>query len=398
MNFSFFSLFCITALHTTIATAQISKAKLQKNAAKIEAMQDPNYTIIQQKVLLKPAYTGWKTTNEQYAKYDEQVIISPAHDKDATMQTVIEHILVKPQGKRLEVTPAEWQSVTKTILIKETCNSERPETKTYIEQVLVAPETTRDIEIPAEYKTITKAAILNDGNSGVQIPAQYRTITKIRLERASTVLAVEYPAEYQVFEIKKCKFPNSENTMATITKIEAEKIAAAAALQQVINDAPVPQQVLLKPPYTTQEPQPVQYHTTTEQILLSMEHHEGALMKTVSEQIKIKDAAKKIEIIPAVWLPVAKTIVTKPACKGRPQETKSYIEQVLVTPEKMYETEIPAEYKTFFSQIVVSDDGTGQMVPGQYQTITKLKVDSPASVRTIEYAAEYQTFEIEKCK
>jgi hypothetical protein len=390
------TLLVLLTLSSTAAIAQKSKAQPLKNAGKIAVLQDADYTIVQQKVLIKPAYTGFVLTPMQVATVTEQEMVVPAHREGAEMETVVEQVLLQPEGKRKTIDAAVWQRNIKTIVTKETCNNERPETQTYTEQVLQIPETTREIDTPAEYKTTMKRVVRIEG-TGAPVPATYKTTTRKVIKTPEIIREVQYPAEYQTFDIKKCKFPDAPSTRATIAKIAKEKSDSVAAALQAILDAPVPQKVLIKPTHNLHEPIAAQYRTTSAQMLKTMGHREGAIMKTISEQVLVKDATKKIEILPAIWLPVKKTIVTKQACNGQPQTTHTYIEQVLVTPEKIHETEIPAEYKTFFSEIVVTD-GAGAAVYGEYQTITSQRVETPAGVRIIEIPDEYQTFEVKMCR
>jgi hypothetical protein len=190
---------------------------------------------------------------------------------------------------------------------------------------------------------------------------------------------------------------SSTAATAQISKAAPNKNAGAMAAMQDLNYTTTQQKVVLKSVYTKHEIVPVQFATVTEQILVSTEHREGATTRIVTEQILVKEASKKLEIVAAMWQNTTKTIVTKEACKGKPQETKTYIEQVLTRPETVREIEVPAEYRTV-SKKITQMEGKGPVVAAEYQTVSKQVVQSPEQIREIEMPIEYQTFEIKKCK
>ena len=63
---------------------------------------------------------------------------------------------------------------------------------------MVAPPVTREETIPAQYKTVTKTVMV-EGPKTVEtdIPAQYQTVTKTVVDVAATTRKIDIPAEYK---------------------------------------------------------------------------------------------------------------------------------------------------------------------------------------------------------
>ncbi|HRK26426.1 MAG TPA: peptidoglycan-binding domain-containing protein [Chitinophagales bacterium] len=166
---------------------------------------------------------------------------------------------------------------------------------------------------------------------------------------------------------------------------------------------------------------PDQYETVTEQILLKEASSRievvPAVYETVSEQLLVKEGYKVLEIVPATFTTVDEQILVKEAGSRLdyvPPVYETVTEQVLVSPattkwvqgkadrnclnedpEKCKVwclTEVPAQYKTVTKQVLKTPATTRETpIPAEYKTITKAVVQTPASTREREVAAEYKT-------
>ncbi len=163
-----------------------------------------------------------------------------------------------------------------------------------------------------------------------------------------------------------------------------------------------------------------QYETVTEQVLLKEASSRieivPAVYQTAEEQILVKEAYKVLEIVPAQFTTVTEELLVKEASSRLqyvPPTYETVTEQILVQPAttkwtkgradanclsqnpedcKVWcLTEIPAQYKTVTRQVLKSPATTTEApIPAQYKTITKAVVQSPASTQEREVPAEYR--------
>ncbi|MGB1205125.1 MAG: peptidoglycan-binding domain-containing protein [Chitinophagales bacterium] len=165
---------------------------------------------------------------------------------------------------------------------------------------------------------------------------------------------------------------------------------------------------------------PDEYETVTEQILLKEASSRievvPAAYETVDEQILVKEGYRVLEIVPATFTSVSEEMLVKEASSRLdyvPPVYETVTEQVLISPAStkwvkgradrncLSEdpdkckvwclTEIPAQYKTVTKQVLRSPASTRETpIPAEYKTITKAVVQSPASTREREVPAEYR--------
>ena len=166
---------------------------------------------------------------------------------------------------------------------------------------------------------------------------------------------------------------------------------------------------------------PDQYETVTEQILLKEASSRievvPAVYQTVDEQILVKEGYKVLEIVPATFTSVSEELLVKEASSRLqyvPPVYETVTEQVLVQPASTKWTkgrataqclsqnpddckvwcltEVPAQYKTVTRQVLRTPATTQETpIPAEYKTITKAVVQSPANVRERDVPAEYRT-------
>jgi len=166
---------------------------------------------------------------------------------------------------------------------------------------------------------------------------------------------------------------------------------------------------------------PDQYDTVTEQILLKEASSRlevvPAVFETVTEQVLVKEAYKVLEVVPATFTTTTEELMTKEAgsrLEYVPPVFETVTEQVLVSPattkwvagradrnclsedpEKCKVwclTEVPAQYKTITKQVLKSPASSREIpIPAEFKTITKAVVQQPANVQEREIPAEYRT-------
>ncbi len=166
---------------------------------------------------------------------------------------------------------------------------------------------------------------------------------------------------------------------------------------------------------------PDEYETVTEQILVKEASKKidvvPATYKTVDEQILVKEGYKVLEVVPPTYTTVTEQVMVKEAGKRLeyvPAVYETVTEQVLVAPATTKWVrgeanancvsanpddcrvwclkEVPAEYRTVTKQVLKQAATTTSLdVPAEYKTVTKTVVQSPAKTVEKEIPAEYRS-------
>jgi hypothetical protein len=126
---------------------------------------------------------------------------------------------VKEASSRLEEVPAEYDTVTDRVLVRDAYTTWK-KGRGPIERVDNATgEIMCRVEVPAEYRTVSKRVLITPaGVREVAIPAEYQTVRRrVVVEPAKTV-KVAVPAEYQTVKVRKMTRPLGERRL----KIPAE--------------------------------------------------------------------------------------------------------------------------------------------------------------------------------
>jgi hypothetical protein len=186
--------------------------------------------------------------------------------------------------------------------------------------------------------------------------------------------------------------------------------AMAQSNQVAINldDYPIPvaetpnyhvatEKVLIRPAYQLNEIEPPTWKTVKERILVCPAYPEGSTFTTLRERVRLRDPYSTIEVVPPVWDATDKIIITQENCKNSTQETKTYTRYTLVTPALVRETNTLGEYK-FILRKTVEKRGAGKMIDAEYIEVEKQAVDMPPLHKVTTVPAEYQTFEIKRCR
>jgi hypothetical protein len=119
--------------------------------------------------------------------------------------------------------------------------------------------------------------------------------------------------------------------------------------------------------------------------------------ETVEEKVLVKPASEKIEIVPAEFETVEEKVIDQPAHVIWKQG-RGLIERVdYTTGEIMCLVEVPATYKIIKKQVVKTPATTKKVeIPGEYVTVKKQVVKTPATTRKVMVPAEYKTVKVQK--
>ncbi|MGB0838640.1 MAG: peptidoglycan-binding domain-containing protein [Chitinophagales bacterium] len=160
----------------------------------------------------------------------------------------------------------------------------------------------------------------------------------------------------------------------------------------------VTDQILLKEASSRLEVVPAVYGTSTEQVLVKEAYTvlttRPAQFSSQTEEILVKEAGSRLEYVPPVFETVTEQVLVQPATtkwtKGRanrnclsanPDDCKVWC---LV--------ETAAQYKTVTRQVLRSPATTRETpIPAQYKTVTRAVVSSPASPVERSVPAEYRS-------
>lgn len=161
----------------------------------------------------------------------------------------------------------------------------------------------------------------------------------------------------------------------------------------------VTEEVLLKEASTRIEIVPAVYEDVEEQVLVKEAYKVlnivPATFNTVTEELLVKEAASRLEYVPPTFETVTEQILVQPAAtkwiKGKADKTCLNSKNPEDCKVWCLE-EIPAQYKTVTRQVLKSPANTTEIpIPAEYKTITKAVVQSPAQTTENEIPAEYRT-------
>ena len=148
-------------------------------------------------------------------------------------ETVTEEELVRPAYEELKVLPAQFETVTETIVVGEPklvwrpgrnlsaisrtdpetgivyCLVEEPaETKTVSRRVVRVPEQIQTVNIPAQYKTVTKQVLVDPGGvDQSEIPAEFTDVTVSRLVSPAEHFTQAQPAQTSTIDTRRLSTP-----------------------------------------------------------------------------------------------------------------------------------------------------------------------------------------------
>ena len=169
---------------------QVKEKVLVREAYRRELEIPALYNTYYEKVMDKPARDVWKPGRGTVEKIDPATgeILCLVHEA-ASYRTVERKELFRAASKRYEDVPAEYATVTKTVLKK--------------------PETVQEIEVPAEYQTIKVRRLVKAPEPvKVAVAPEYATVNKqvmVKPERAewTQVLCIDNSSPAKIQEVKR---------------------------------------------------------------------------------------------------------------------------------------------------------------------------------------------------
>ena len=179
---------------------------------------------------------------------------------------------------------------------------------------------------------------------------------------------------------------------------------------------------------------PAQYETYTDRVLASEASERVEIIPAqyewAEERVIVSEGGERIEVVPATYRTVTETVVVEPArveLKTIPARYETRTERVLVresytkwvqgqgiigqtleggtvtdirgtpTGEIMCLIEVPAEYNTVETQVLVSPARTERVqIPAVTRTVTKRVIDTPATTRVVPIPPTYDTVRVRR--
>jgi len=145
-----------------------------------------------------------------------------------------------------------------------------------------------------------------------------------------------------------------------------------------------------------------------------------AQYETVEETVTVREASQRLEIVPATYEWVEETMMVKPARKtlrAVPATYETVTEEVIDTPahtvwkkgrglsEKVDNTtgeimclvEVPATYKTLSKKVLATPARVEEVeIPAEYKTVKRRVMKSGPTTRTVDIPAEFGTVRVTK--
>ena len=197
---------------------------------------EPKYTTVPQRTVVKPAGERIEVIPAQYAKAQETVIVQPAHKEYRTIpaqyETVTEKVLVRPAYVRTETIPAVYDVIEEKQLVKPAYKTWKKGTMTNIQRVdPQSGEILCLVDVPAEYKTVTRReARAPEQTKNIQVPAEYADVQKTVLKAPERVEEIDVPAVTELREVDKLVEPAKQ------VKVPVEAEYADVAVQKLVEN------------------------------------------------------------------------------------------------------------------------------------------------------------------
>ena len=160
----------------------------------------------------------------------------------------------------------------------------------------------------------------------------------------------------------------------------------------------VTEQILVKEASSKIEVVSAQYETVTERIMIKEPYNVLKVIPpsytTVTEELLVKEASSKLIPVSPVYETVSEQIQISPAItkwvKGK--ATRDCISENPEDCRVWCLKEIPAEYRTVSRKVLKSPSSVKEVeIPAEYRTIKKTVVQTPAQVQEETIPAEYKT-------
>ena len=163
----------------------------------------------------------------------------------------------------------------------------------------------------------------------------------------------------------------------------------------------VTEEVLVKEASSRIEIVPARYETVTERVLVQEESTRLEVVPAtygwVEEKVQVKPETKKMVEVAAVYGTETERVLVKPAHTAW-KTGRGPIERVdNSTGEIMCLVEVPAEYKTVTKRVLKSPARVDERtIPAEYKTVKRKVVTKPASTREVTVPAKYNDVKVRR--
>lgn len=248
--------------------------------------------------------------------------------------------------------------------------------------------------VPAKYKVSTERLLAEESSSRIEIiPAKYQTVTEQRLVSEASTRLETIPAKYKT--VTEQILVSDASTSWRIAPSSSAAVASSSLLQAAqssgVNlDGARPGQCFYEHASTPK------YKTESEQVLVreaaTRIETVPAKYQTVTERVLVEEESFRLVEVPATYETVTERILVEPA-KTVWKRGEGPITRVdSTTGEIMCLVEVPAKYTTVTKRVVKTPATTKRVaVPARYENRTVQKLVTPASERTVTIPAEYKT-------
>ena len=189
------------------------------------------YETVTERVKIRDSYADWRESDRVYAIGAEALggtilanRVSSASimclvEFPAEYQTVTKRVLVSEETTREEVIPAEYKEVTRSVEVPSDDNADpNAEFKEIEVQVVDTPEQVRVVPVPAEYKTVTKRVL--------ESPAVTRTVPVGPIYRNEVTTRIITPAKRDWVQVLCDKDVTPEYVMQMQKALQARNLYA----------------------------------------------------------------------------------------------------------------------------------------------------------------------------
>ncbi|MBT8102728.1 MAG: hypothetical protein KJO95_07140, partial [Gammaproteobacteria bacterium] len=238
-----------------------------------------------ERVLVKEASTKLEVVPAQYETVTEQVLVKPATTKltvvPAVYETIEERVVVKPASTQTIEVPAVYDTVTERVLDQPARTEWKRGTGKGTGSSVALASATQTIERFGDFKVLeTRVEDTGDLMCLVEIPATYKTIEKQVLVTPAKTRTVETPAEYKTVKKTVLKTPATtrevtipaEYSTVKVTKQVRPETTREVVIPAVYGDVSVTK--LATPASERRIPIPAEYTTLTRNNKISEERTE----------------------------------------------------------------------------------------------------------------------------
>ena len=217
------------AVSTGTATETVTERVLVKPAETRTVDVPAVYETVTERIKIADSYTEWRESPKVFAIGQEALggtilanRVSSASimclvEFPAEYQTVTKRVLVSEATTREEVVPAEYETVTREVAASDNqASTDNGEFKEVEVQVLDQPEEVRVIPVPATYKTVTKRVL--------ESPAITRTVPVGPIYRNEASTKIVTPAQREWVSVLCDKQATPEFVMAMQTALKGKRL------------------------------------------------------------------------------------------------------------------------------------------------------------------------------